>query len=246
MVVALESSSNVKLNSKMWRYMDFSKFVSLISSCSISFARADQFDDLLEGSLSERTIEDMAKISSNLSDAGKWQVYGLRINFREIKKNCFISCWHENEHESAAMWKLYSTSKDVVAVQTDYESLRNEFNKSTYQIALGSVNYVDYRTFSILFGNVFAPYFYKRSSFQHEREVRGVILPFIGDTSQSILGNQKTFALPVPIDCKSFVKAVYVSPYAPGWFEDVLKETCRRFGFNFDVKRSDLTSDGIW
>lgn len=40
-------------NAKIWRYIDFTKFVSLIDSQELFFARADKFDDPFEGSFSE-------------------------------------------------------------------------------------------------------------------------------------------------------------------------------------------------
>ena len=38
-----------ELNTKLWRYMDFTKYVSMLSSSSLFFARADTFDDFYEG-----------------------------------------------------------------------------------------------------------------------------------------------------------------------------------------------------
>lgn len=35
----------------------------------------------------------------------------------------YISCWHMNEYESAAMWKLYAKSSDAIAIQTTFQKL---------------------------------------------------------------------------------------------------------------------------
>ncbi len=37
---------------------------------------------------------------------------------KKIREIHFVSCWHENETESEAMWKLYLKSGDGVAIQT--------------------------------------------------------------------------------------------------------------------------------
>jgi hypothetical protein len=36
-----------------------------------------------------------------------------------------INCWHTNEHESAAMWKLCLKSDEEIAVQSTYEKVRD-------------------------------------------------------------------------------------------------------------------------
>lgn len=41
---------------RVWRYMDFTKFVSFIESRCLYFTRADNFDDPFEGSLPKMTI----------------------------------------------------------------------------------------------------------------------------------------------------------------------------------------------
>ena len=44
-------------NIKIWRYMDFTKFVSLISSKSVFFCRSDLFEDPFEGSYSKANLK---------------------------------------------------------------------------------------------------------------------------------------------------------------------------------------------
>lgn len=38
-------------NTKIWRYMDFTKFVALLTQSELFFASPEQFDDPCEGSL---------------------------------------------------------------------------------------------------------------------------------------------------------------------------------------------------
>ena len=47
-----------------------------------------------------------------------------KINKHWPKYNA-INCWHMNDHESAAMWKLYLKSNEGIAVQSTYETLRD-------------------------------------------------------------------------------------------------------------------------
>jgi len=36
-----------------------------------------------------------------------------------------INCWHMNDHESAAMWKLYLKSDEGIAIQSTYRKLKD-------------------------------------------------------------------------------------------------------------------------
>src|SRR5580658_1618683 len=44
-------------NDKLWRYMDFPKFMSLLTSKALYFANAVALDDPFEGSIPRRNIE---------------------------------------------------------------------------------------------------------------------------------------------------------------------------------------------
>jgi hypothetical protein len=52
-------------NAKLWRYMDFTKFVSMLESSSLYFARGDQFDDQYEGMAAKQNLAAWDEIVSN-------------------------------------------------------------------------------------------------------------------------------------------------------------------------------------
>ena len=54
-----------------------------------------------------------------------------------------VNCWHENEHESAAMWKLYIKSVEGIAIQSTYSKLKKSFINDEI-IFIGKVKYIDY------------------------------------------------------------------------------------------------------
>ena len=60
------------------------------------------------------------------------------------RKHTFISCWHCNESESEAMWKLYSTNvNNALAIQTTYQQLYEALDKDP-AIEIGKVKYIDF------------------------------------------------------------------------------------------------------
>lgn len=49
---------------KLWRYMDFSKFMSLITTSQLYFSRSDKFPDIYEGHLSSKLLLEMFTINN--------------------------------------------------------------------------------------------------------------------------------------------------------------------------------------
>jgi len=149
--------------------MDFTKFVSILGTKQLFFCRSDLFEDPFEGSLPtanitlrEHAYKDMPEgIMNSLPAIRKW--------FREWT---YISCWHANEYESAAMWKLYTQTNEAVAIETDYETLASVLPNNTL---LGMVSYIDYEIEPLSERNCFYLFTHKRKSFEHEREVRAII-----------------------------------------------------------------------
>lgn len=121
---------------KLWRYMDFTKLVSLLDKRSLFFSRADLLGDPFEGSFSRKTVE--ARQQGDFPQIA-WDILSA-IHRRHIR-DTYVNCWHMSDHESAAMWKLYLAS-DGVAIQSSFERLVESLQESTQKIWIGKVTYV--------------------------------------------------------------------------------------------------------
>ena len=195
----------------LWRYMDFTKFVSLLETKSLFFARADMLGDPFEGAYSKVNVAlRPALYEGKIPESGLKQFAAFAKESRRFTK---INCWHEANHESAAMWRLYSREHDGIAVKTDFKSLSQSFtcNDSIY---IGKVNYVDYDTTFIPESNAFFPYLHKRQSFEHEREVRAITLNLPTRDGRLDL-SQEVHAIGsyYDVDLSSLVQEVIVAPY---------------------------------
>ena len=96
-------------------------------------------------------------------------------HFTALKKtflpSYLVNCWHMSDVESAAMWRLYATARNSVALLTRFHLLTYVLPETVY---VGKLRYIDYTKDRIPEGNVFYPIMYKRKSFEHERELRVV------------------------------------------------------------------------
>jgi len=115
---------------KLWRYMDLSKLIALLHSGCLFFARADRLGDPWEGAASPVSVT-FRKVL--VTETGL-DYQRLADIYKSTRRHTYISCWHENPNESAAMWKLYLKSDEGIAIQTTFERLRECFRKESRDI----------------------------------------------------------------------------------------------------------------
>jgi hypothetical protein len=168
-----------------------------------------------------------------------------QINKRWPKYNA-INCWHMNEYESAARWRLYLKSDEGIALQSTYAKLRDSIVDET-EVFLGVVKYIDHDKEYIDAGNLLSPFVCKRKSFEHEREIRALITKWPSGTN-GIDFSQETITngLNVKVDLDRLVERIYVAPSAPTWFADLVKAAIQKYGYNFEVAHSNLNEQPVF
>lgn len=229
---------------KIWRYLDFTKYVSLLERRSLFFARADKLGDPFEGS---HTAENLAAIKQRFhAYTPEETIKGLAIytdQHRRAVTEMAISSWHMNKHESAAMWKLYLLSHEGLAVQSTFARLADSVNGSPHEVMIGVIKYLDYSREMMPQDNVFWPFLHKRRSFEHESELRALVwrpqeIKVKGGDLEPVI----EAGLYVEVDLDTLVENVYVSPTAPGWFRDLVGAVSLKYGLNRTAIRSDLAT----
>lgn len=239
----------------IWRYMDLAKFVSILDQQALFFARADKLGDAFEGSITKASREASDEFF-RAHGATERALNNMRGVVALTVKTTAISCWHANEHESAAMWRLYLSSGEGIAIRSTFDRLVSSFplwdrktgGSDVRLIKAGIVNYVDYDSAVIPTGNLFWPFVHKRISFQHEREIRAVMNDgegiFAGRAHDYVSFPNGGENVPVVLD--KLVESVFVAPTATGWFEEIVRSLVGRYGFTFPVSKSRLGENPIY
>lgn len=193
-------------NIAIWRYMDFTKFIDLLERKELFFACADKFEDMFEGSFPKENVK-------------LWPMdykEQTKYIFSILKKFTFINCWHINSHESAAMWKLYLKSNEGIAIQSTLKKLKDSFKNTRKEllIGIGMVNYINYEEggdpVRILEKNSIIPYFYKRKSFEHEKELRAINQQY-PPVSLDPAKVKKYGGLHVPVELDRLIEKIYIT-----------------------------------
>jgi hypothetical protein len=228
--------------------MDFAKFLSMLKQKGLYFAKADRLEDPFEGAMGLARRE------------GAWDNYYLEyfrhmvatplpgsavLSPEDIERNAqrllaelkagnlrdrssLVSCWHANTVESEALWRLYCPPHAAgVAIRTTAGALWAATSEEP-SVLIGRVHYVDFRTH---YADLQERIFCKRLPLAHENEVRAVIRD---NLDSSISGRL------VSCELASLIECVIVSPFAPSWFPEIAKDVTERFGYNFEVRPSEL------
>ena len=236
-----ESFNPPPRNAILWRYMDFTKFVSFLDSSALFFTRADKLGDPFEGMLSRKNYELEHLLYPQVSRGSIRNLHNSLIDFRRFHA---VNCWHWNNYESAAMWTLYGQDQGGIAIKTSFDSLADSFT-DPINIYIGQVSYVDYNNTFIPEENTFSAYLHKRKSFEHEREIRAIIEGFPQFDNDTVYINSDLpdtweIGRPCTVDLNTLVHEIIISPLTPNWIFDLVQSVVAKYGLSLPVSRSSI------
>jgi hypothetical protein len=252
---------------KLWRYLDLSHFLWFLSQQALYFANLIEFDDRWEGAIPAGTSEGLkrAYLSAVRSygtalgadplneelDPEMLQKFKSSLMSRQAIYG--VNCWHQNEVESVAMWKLYTQGKDGVTIQTTVARLKDCLSREPRTIFIAKVNYFDHETLpeeGLISHDTLIPIVVKRRSFGHESEVRLImdrqrdIHPVAAYNSGAVVADEDEFGPSkgetVPISLSNLVERIVASPDFPSWAMASLQERVTTAGLEVTVEKSDL------
>ncbi|MUL29473.1 DUF2971 domain-containing protein [Priestia megaterium] len=251
-------------NPIVWRYMDISKFKSLLENSSLFFAKPSAFADPLEGSYSMWDVKE-------LKENEELNTQTSRDYMKKIQEFSAISCWHINEHESAGMWDLYlSSNKNGIAIKTNYHNLMRSIDDLRYRVFAGKVQYIDFQK-EMTSRNIYDTLFYKRKSFSYENELRLLIVASRIESGglEKVLENDnvpvhewdnkekewedKSYEFThdvgtlIPCNLNQLIDQIYVSPKSSPEFVAEVKALVQKHELSHKkVVQSDLYNDYIY
>lgn len=222
-------------NTELWRYMDLARFLALIDQKQLYFSRLHELEDHWEGAYSSSdplfSRDDPKAVRLAVTDYMNWAP--------------LVSCWHENDTESVAMWELYLSGREGVAIKTAASSLIRLLSMER-ELKLGRVGYCDVdginkepEVFTFEQGrrtgkrphHIERYVFRKNPSYKHEQEVRALIYDTYS-VEQAITNSDSAerlksrlrgerpkppAGLSVSVDISVLIQRIVVSPRFPQW-----------------------------
>lgn len=226
-----------RTDKEIWRYRSIEHYASILEDGALWFSRPDVFNDPLEGSLPSVNV---FKRSMDYNDAEAKRRSNIRALYRYTT---YMNCWYNGDHESDAMWRLYTDEEsNALAIKTTPADLYESLGPSD-SVTTGNIEYRDYSSFELKTENPIAPLFFKRKAFQFENEFRAVVHHMsesaTGEDTKSI-GDLQPEGKPVPVDINNLIHEVVLSPSASDEYEQKVREITKEHGHSFDIERSDL------
>lgn len=191
----------------------------------------ETYIDQLRGAADTAAIQrphlDRALLDGIVEDARR--KLDVSTTLRDVNRKFGLSCWHINEDESEAMWRLYGTAGSGIAIESTEQKLRAALTAEG--INIDRVRYMDFDHDEIEKGHKLYGLFIKRKSFVHEQELRATILlptPGVGTL--------------VPCDIDALVTQIHIAPEAPMFYVEAVRYIVDRanIGIKAPIRRSTL------
>lgn len=262
----LRGLSTDDLERVVWRYMPFTKFVSLLTYQALWFSKLNILQDQYEGLIPLGVLSEMQQSNEKLKATFKSPEQQRQIdewpskNEADGRELLVVTCWFAHEQESQRMWEEYGTSAEAVAVKSTIGRLAKHVYVPRDETVshLGLVRYVEHDSHEM------SPYeanqaieraFLKdKAQFCHEHEVRLVTMSVKTPWCVSPEGHPYTQAqvagarmnnfdqpgLYVKVDIAQLVQQVVVAPEAQPWFLNLVRRLVELHGFKVPVLTSAL------
>ncbi|MBI2280053.1 MAG: DUF2971 domain-containing protein [Bacteroidetes bacterium] len=220
----------------VWRYIDFTKFVDILTSEQLFFCRSDKFEDPFEGIFQLKDYKSTREMFSTMP---------------ETKKFYFLNSWHINEIQSDAMWKIFTNTKNGIAIKSSVGSIIKSLEKSHDDIHIGEIYYRDFDKVTFMelltknqtskLGGGTNQFNYKRTSFKHEQELRlyYIDMPIPHAIKNGVPREPLEFKK-VNIDLSLLIHEIIIAPFAEDWFVNLISTTVSKLNYKFKITTSTL------
>lgn len=199
----------------------------MIESKSLWFSRVDQLDDPLEGTHTDAELRGIRKYVEK--SRARRLIRLMRVSRREL----YVSCWRAGTTESLAMWDLYGKGTGIVAVKSTVGRLKEAVATHNQPVFISKLRYFDWNDAPGL-DNVLVACSRKDLGYQHESEVRAIIMGFSRDRSA-----KQPIGIRVPVNIERFFTEVMVGPREKKWVVRLVERVMNRYGLRHPVVASN-------
>lgn len=234
------------------KYLDLTKFLSLLVKESLFFCRLDKLEDQFEGTPAKKNYYQWVNVqkqvrAANLfnpppSDEQIIKTVGDIFEFESKRRalTC-VNCWNKFENESAALWKIYSDYGKGVMIKTSAKRLEDSLINTSEKIYLSGVKYIDYENDKMPIGNETSLVIHKRKPYNYESEVRlfhyvEADRYWIHDWEKEEVSEGKYFK----VSLDALIEEIIIGPYSTNWFTEIVVNLNEKFGLNKPIRKSKL------
>lgn len=235
------------IGSPIWRYLTFTKFVSLIAQKSLFFSNISALkdDDPFEGTIPSKNEQVYQELLNDDDPIWNYTISTKEKNVQEEIMYCSVNCWHINVTESVAMWKLYLARSEGVAIRSTFRRLSQCFienhDEQAMPIYIGRIKYTDYSQDFNLDAHPFHRITHKDSSFSHENELRAIIsFRDQASTANNEDREKMKSGVNISVNLEVLIEHVILPPVCPKWVKELVKSLLAQYHVNVPIQESKL------
>lgn len=229
------------------KYLDITKFISLLQRESLFFCRLDILEDHFEGTTSSLNQERRYEYFTNQQLTDKEILDNVnKINQEEekFKKLVCVSCSNKSKNESAALWKIYSDLNKGIMITSKVTNVIEAFSDTSEDIEFTEVVYINYDRDIMPDSSKWDPIHHKHQAYEYENDVR---LIFTQNFDTTLTYDWKKEEVQegkyISVDIRDVIDEIIISPYAPQWFFELVKDIIQKYGLNKPVMASELSKN---
>jgi hypothetical protein len=249
-----ENSAPVRYPDKDYnivKYLDLTKYISLLQRQALFFCRLDKLEDQYEGTTPKTNYEDRAKYLQSLRDTGYFTIpfpdeeiaFHVKEYYeseKQFKSTFCVNCWNIFDGESAALWKIYSDFSKGIMIKSSVSKLEKAFRIEDKEIQLSVITYRDYNKEKIPAGNLNFPVIHKHKAYQYESEIR--LIYFTKDflLEKDWKKEEIEEGLFLTTDLNELIDEIIIGPYSPKWFTKLVSDLTNKYGLDKCIKKSEM------
>jgi hypothetical protein len=219
-------------STSIYRYMDLPELFALLINQELFFCRSTCLSDNEECKLTEEDFQrlkfDFKQLSSTASSNLDSDYSKLKEYIESTRNELFLSSWSKSK-DNYGLWKIYTdNSKFGICIETTYEEINKLINNNKHHVIMANDVKYEKRDFKKLIECINTNdndnaikelmnlvIFHKSEHYKYENEYR--IVAFNNDVN-------KGEGIKFSIEPFTFIKSIYLSPFMPEWFKNVLME----------------------
>lgn len=270
----IKDNSSLKANTKLYKYMDLEKFLSLIVTKKLCFCNQKKLKELdpYEGAMTRgelvreeyiKFLYDFVKKKGSfkylkLIDGDTEKIIDLREEFKLYNDELYyIDCWHINTNESLAMWKVFSNNKNSIAISTTNKKLKSSIKTEDKEVNIQEVSYMDLLVTEKIMLNLNAIKVVKDTIYMDTEILRGFCeeggllrkTNYYSYEKELRLyfedNNNDDITKFIDIDPNSLIDEIIISPNCDEWFIDILNDILVKYSLDKKVRYSEIRQNNI-
>ena len=202
------------------RYFTFAKFLALLEFQALHFTRVDLLPDPFVDSESHPNLTALPPMSAT---GVRRALDMMRISRQAI----FVNSWYAGGSELPGVWESCGGKNSGIAVRSSVGGLKTALQRSSQNVHISRVLYLDYDIDPIPLGNAYLSALHKDKKLQAEQEVRALFLQAGRDSTTFSAGPRE--GVDVEIDAATLIEEVLPAPESEPWFYRLVAAECKRF-----------------